>query len=73
MPDDDLNARGELSFPGQVRLVHGPVAGTWRDSQPGEDEFWYDVPPGPPVLPDVDDSDWGGARARASRRTPPTP
>jgi hypothetical protein len=51
MPDDDVNDRGELSFAAQVRMTHGPVAGTWRDSQPGEDEFWYDVPAGPPVLP----------------------
>lgn len=70
MPDDDVNARGELSFPGQVRLTHGPVAGTWRDCLPGEDEFWYDVPPGPPVLPQVDDSGWGRP-TRAARPTLP--
>jgi hypothetical protein len=65
-----VNARGELSFPGQVRMTHGPVAGTWRDCLPGEDEFWYDVPPGPPVLPQMDDSDWGRP-TRAARGIPP--
>jgi hypothetical protein len=72
MPDDDVNARGELSFAAQVRLTHGPVAGTWRDSQSGEDEFWYDVPAGPPVLPEVDGSAWGRATRAARRFLPGT-
>lgn len=32
-----------------------------------DDDPWYDVPPGPPVLPDVDTAGWGGHRARRGR------
>jgi hypothetical protein len=69
MPDDDVNARGELSFAAQVRLTHGPC-GAERLPETPVDDPWHDVPPGPPVLPEVDGSAWGRA-TRAARPSPP--
>ena len=79
MPDDVVNARGELTFAEQTRLLYTPqgterhctghpwycdVHDEWFDcsQECPRCPQWYDVPPGPPVLPVVDDSDWGRNR-----------
>lgn len=79
--DDVVNARGELTFAEQTRMLRGPVPGAWREESrelavdppdvarvwlraTADDDPWYDVPPGPPVLPDVDTSRWSGHRKR---------
>lgn len=65
--DDVVNARGELTFAEQTRMVRGPVPGAERERATPEDDPWYDVPPGSPVLPDVDTSGW------RKRRLSPVP
>jgi len=65
MPDDMVNSRGELTFAEWTRMTYGIV---WSAQRPrpwagkratADDDPWYDVPPGPPILPDIDDSDFG--------------
>ena len=58
---------GEMSFAEQTRITHGRQPGAERLSETPDDDPWYDVPPGPPVLPDVDSRAWG-----KHHRLPPT-
>jgi hypothetical protein len=62
--DDMMNDRGELTFAEQTRMTRGPVYGSERACATPDDDPWYDVPPGSPVLPEVDTAAWGGRHAR---------
>jgi len=59
---------GEASFAEQTRMVHGHVPGCERLSKTPDDDPWYDIPPGPPVLLVVDDSDYAGHSARVRQQ-----
>jgi hypothetical protein len=65
--DDMVNVRGELTFAEQTRMTRGRCWGAERELATPGDDPWYDVPPGPPVLPEVDTAGWGGHRARRAR------
>jgi hypothetical protein len=49
--------------PEELAVDPPEVMRAWYRATP-DDDPWYDVPPGPPVLPDVDTAAWGGHHAR---------
>ena len=58
----EVDEWGAATFTEQTRMVFGWVPGAWRSASTAENDLWYDVPPGPSVLPLVDDSDWASHR-----------
>lgn len=66
--DDVVNERGELTFAEQTRMTWGSEPGCWGELAIPDDDPWYDVPPGPPVLPEVDTAGWGRSRVNPVAR-----
>ncbi len=63
----EVNGDGSLTLAEQSRMTRDPFLFLELacSRATADDDPWYDQPPGPPVLPVVDDSSWGRKRGRA--------